>query len=185
MRLGYDCEIEVLDYYKTSRRFNVAWSKRKGIRLYENSILIEESIYDLINNNPLHRTLVFSGKKTLLSAEYKILGYLIAKYFQLISKHINISQSVRLCSLQFDGHRFKVNRKIHYLYHSTGIMALDYSPELLKKASNGVTTVLVTGTNEKTTVTKMINDGVRAIGIDTIYNGMGANLLGGGINYIY
>ena len=60
-----------------------------------------------------------------------------------------------------------------------GSVALKIDPEVLSSASKGVRTIIVTGTNGKTTTSLMIAKGMEKAGYDYFANGTGANLLNG------
>ena len=60
-----------------------------------------------------------------------------------------------------------------------GRIALKIDPNLLGTLANGVTTLLVTGTNGKTTTSRMIEQSWQAAGISYFANKTGANLLSG------
>ncbi len=58
-----------------------------------------------------------------------------------------------------------------------GLCSLYLDPNLLKKLSQGLqTTILVTGTNGKTTTSRLIGDNLDKLGINYIYNRHGSNL---------
>lgn len=60
-----------------------------------------------------------------------------------------------------------------------GSIALKFDKNILKTVSHGYKTILVTGTNGKTTTTSMITNVLRAEGYDVITNNTGANLFRG------
>lgn len=60
-----------------------------------------------------------------------------------------------------------------------GTIALKFDKNILKTVSHGYKTILVTGTNGKTTTTSMITNVLRAEGYDVITNNTGANLFRG------
>ncbi|MDO4846316.1 MAG: MurT ligase domain-containing protein, partial [Oscillospiraceae bacterium] len=60
-----------------------------------------------------------------------------------------------------------------------GRVALKFYPDLLNVLAKGVTTILVTGTNGKTTTSRMIEQSLADSGISFFANRSGANLLSG------
>lgn len=60
-----------------------------------------------------------------------------------------------------------------------GTVAMKFNPEVLKDVSKGVRTVLVTGTNGKTTTTLMIAEGLEKAGYSVFSNRSGANMTSG------
>ncbi len=60
-----------------------------------------------------------------------------------------------------------------------GRLALKICPDVLKYLSSGVNTVLITGTNGKTTTSRIVERGLAAAGLDCFANRSGANLLSG------
>lgn len=60
-----------------------------------------------------------------------------------------------------------------------GTIALKFDKKILKTVSQGYKTILVTGTNGKTTTTSMITNILRSEGYDVITNNTGANLFRG------
>lgn len=60
-----------------------------------------------------------------------------------------------------------------------GTVAMKFNPEVLKDVSKGVTTILVTGTNGKTTTTLMIAEGLEKAGYSVFSNRSGANMTSG------
>lgn len=60
-----------------------------------------------------------------------------------------------------------------------GTVAMKFNPEVLKDVSKGVKTILVTGTNGKTTTTLMIAEGLEKAGYDVFSNRSGANMTSG------
>ena len=60
-----------------------------------------------------------------------------------------------------------------------GKKALEIEPDFFKKYTSDMNTVIVTGTNGKTTTTRMISEMLRAEGIENICNRVGANMQSG------
>lgn len=60
-----------------------------------------------------------------------------------------------------------------------GILAMKLRKDLLKEVSEGVETIIVTGTNGKTTTSRMLEHALEASGRDVLANRSGANLLSG------
>ena len=60
-----------------------------------------------------------------------------------------------------------------------GRIALKLCPELLSYLSRGVRTVVITGTNGKTTTSRMVEEAFSMAGLDYIANRSGANLISG------
>ncbi|MBQ1235908.1 MAG: DUF1727 domain-containing protein [Oscillospiraceae bacterium] len=60
-----------------------------------------------------------------------------------------------------------------------GKIALAIYPDVLRRCSCGMKIILVSGTNGKTTTCRIIEQGLRAAGIDVMANRSGANLLAG------
>ncbi len=60
-----------------------------------------------------------------------------------------------------------------------GKLALKICPEVLEKTSRGVSTLMVTGTNGKTTSVRMAETALQNAGLDAFSNRSGANLIGG------
>lgn len=60
-----------------------------------------------------------------------------------------------------------------------GKIALAVCPDVLRRCSCGMKIILVSGTNGKTTTCRIIEQGLRAAGIDVMANRSGANLLAG------
>lgn len=60
-----------------------------------------------------------------------------------------------------------------------GRIALRICPDLLKTLSRGVKSIVITGTNGKTTCTRIVEDGFHAAGISCFANRSGANLIEG------
>ena len=60
-----------------------------------------------------------------------------------------------------------------------GRMALKLCPELLSELSKGVNTIVITGTNGKTTSARMVEQAFADAGLDYIANRSGANLISG------
>ena len=60
-----------------------------------------------------------------------------------------------------------------------GSVALKFDKEILSQVSEGVTTIVVAGTNGKTTTALMLAEGLRASGYDCFSNSSGANMFGG------
>jgi len=63
-----------------------------------------------------------------------------------------------------------------------GRLALKIDSNILKTLSEDMTVILVTGTNGKTTVCRMIEQGLKEAGICYLANRSGANLMGGIVN---
>ena len=60
-----------------------------------------------------------------------------------------------------------------------GSIAMKICPDMLKTLAAGVETVVITGTNGKTTSSRMVEEAFRAAGRDCLANRSGANLLSG------
>lgn len=60
-----------------------------------------------------------------------------------------------------------------------GAVALKFDKDILREVSKGVRTIIVAGTNGKTTTALMIAQGLRAAGYDCFSNSSGANMLYG------
>jgi len=65
------------------------------------------------------------------------------------------------------------------IFHTPGLLAIKLMPEAFLLAAKGIKSVLVTGTNGKSTVTRMIHFGLKAAGVENFCNLSGCNLLGG------
>jgi len=60
-----------------------------------------------------------------------------------------------------------------------GRVAMKFDPQILAKAAEGVDTIVVTGTNGKTTTSNMLEQALSSTGRDVLANKSGANLLPG------
>lgn len=83
--------------------------------------------------------------------------------------------AVRACRMA----RWVMRRLGHGGTDRPGRLAQRINPQILEELSVGMTVVLVTGTNGKTTVCRMIEQGFREAGYRYICNRSGANLTGG------
>lgn len=63
-----------------------------------------------------------------------------------------------------------------------GRLAMKIDPNILKTLSKDMTVIVVTGTNGKTTVCRMIEQGLKEAGVNYVANRSGANLMGGIVN---
>ena len=93
------------------------------------------------------------------------------------SKVMNIKTSFAIFMCKFS--RFAIRKLGRGGTDMPGRIALKICPDLLGRLAEGVTTVIVTGTNGKTTTSRMIEQAMTDSGISFFANKTGANLLSG------
>ncbi len=92
-------------------------------------------------------------------------------------KVMNIKTSFAIFMCKFS--RFAIRKLGRGGTDMPGRIALKICPDLLGRLAEGVTTVIVTGTNGKTTTSRMIEQAMTDSGISFFANKTGANLLSG------
>jgi UDP-N-acetylmuramyl tripeptide synthase len=90
---------------------------------------------------------------------------------------MNIKTSIAIFLCKFS--RFAIRKLGRGGTDMPGRIALKVCPDLLGRLAKGVTTVIVTGTNGKTTTSRMIEQAMTDSGISFFANKSGANLLSG------
>jgi UDP-N-acetylmuramyl tripeptide synthase len=90
---------------------------------------------------------------------------------------MNIKTSIAIFLCKFS--RFAIRKLGRGGTDMPGRIALKVCPDLLGRLAKGVTTVIVTGTNGKTTTSRMIEQAMTDSGISFFANRSGANLLSG------
>ena len=120
---------------------------------------------------------VTTGNDRRTGCFFSICGVAKVKEICYNSKVMNIKTSFAIFMCKFS--RFAIRKLGRGGTDMPGRIALKICPDLLGRLAKDVTTVIVTGTNGKTTTSRMIEQAMADSGISFFANKSGANLLSG------